>query len=50
MDADKLKQFKERLDTYPWKGNGVKYRTQALFLDQVGMKPEEALYSLQPWD
>ena len=44
-------QFKDRLEDYPWKGSGVKYRTQSLFLDgNPNVDDKEALYSLQPWD
>lgn len=43
-------QFNERLSQYPWKGNGVKYVTKYMFLDQSPIEDEKALYSLQPWD
>lgn len=44
-----IEQWKERLSNYKWKGEGVKWKTNGLFLE-TAQNEKEALFSLQTWD
>lgn len=44
-----FEDWREKLNNYAWKGEGVKWKTEGLFLE-TATNEKEALFSLQTWD